>query len=126
MNPRKAHTFNGFQDRRNQPLCHPSGFFRCFIRAPASHALCGMPPSAGTSNLQSGGHARRQTTRLGVAGVRPGNRADNATAAFTLMGSGPRIPDAERAAPAPKAQSGAITLQQGNSAAENRTPRSST
>ena len=24
MNPRKAHTFNGFQDRRDQPLCHPS------------------------------------------------------------------------------------------------------
>lgn len=22
--PRKAHTFNGFQDRRDQPLCHPS------------------------------------------------------------------------------------------------------
>ena len=24
LNPRKARTFNGFQDRRNQPLCHPS------------------------------------------------------------------------------------------------------
>ena len=24
LNPRKAHTFNGFQDRRDQPLCHPS------------------------------------------------------------------------------------------------------
>ena len=24
MNPRKAYTFNGFQDRRDQPLCHPS------------------------------------------------------------------------------------------------------
>lgn len=24
MNPRKAKTSSGFQDRRNQPLCHPS------------------------------------------------------------------------------------------------------
>src|SRR5262245_54494334 len=25
-NPRRACTLNGFQDRRNRPLCHPSAF----------------------------------------------------------------------------------------------------
>ena len=57
LNPRKACTFNGFQDRRNRPLCHPSAgqFGVCSSRAGRSQRLSWLSewPSLGVRGIQA-------------------------------------------------------------------------